>query len=200
MTEVTRGAQQVRAQQVRPDGAVWQSFAISLVFGVLLTLGITAVWVMTLPEAQRTGMLAYWSSVQVPALSFNAAPLLKAPLSVQLHVAAAVVALFVGAVIFLLPKGTGFHRLLGWTWVSSMIIVAATSIAMIVDLRTGINALHVFTAITVISLWGGLTAIRRGDVKRHASSMIGLYVGGLIIAGAFAFIPGRVMWATFFGG
>jgi len=195
MTEVTR-----TAQQPRPEGVVWWSFAISLVFGVLLTLGIMAVWMMTLPEAQRTGMLAYWSSVQVPALSFNAAPLLKAPFSVQLHVAAAVLALFVGAVIFLLPKGTGFHRLLGWTWVSSMIIVAATSVAMIVDLKTGINALHVFTAVTVISLWSALTAIRRGDVKQHAGSMIGLYVGGLIIAGAFAFIPGRVMWATFFGG
>ena len=80
-----------------------------------------------------------------------------------------------------------------------MIIVAATSVAMIVDLRSGINALHVFTAITVISLWAGLTAIRRGDVKRHAGSMIGLYIGGLIIAGAFAFIPGRTMWAVFFG-
>jgi uncharacterized membrane protein len=195
MTEVTRSVQQARAGGV----GLW-SFGISLILGVLLTLGVMAVWMMTLPEAQRTGMLTYWSSVQVPALSFNPTRLMKAPVSVQLHVAAAVVALFVGAVIFLLPKGTGFHKLLGWTWVSSMIIVAATSIAMIVDLRTGINALHVFTAITVISLWGGLTAIRRGDVKRHAGSMIGLYVGGLIIAGAFAFIPGRVMWATFFGG
>ncbi len=144
MTEVTRGVQQVRAQQARPDGAVWQSFGISLIFGVLLTLVIMAAWIFTLPEAQRTGMLAYWSSVQAPALSFNPGPLLKAPLSVQLHVAAAVVALFVGAVIFLLPKGTGFHKLLGWTWVSSMIIVAATSIAMIVDLRTGINAACVY--------------------------------------------------------
>jgi len=195
MTEVTR-----TAQQSRPEGVVWWSLGVSLVFGVLLTLGIMALWLMTLPEAQRAGMLAYWSSVQIPAPSFNAAPLLKAPVSVQLHVAAAVLALFVGAVIFLLPKGTGYHKLLGWTWVSSMIIVAATSIAMIADLRTGINALHVFTAITVISLWSALTGIRRGDVKRHAGSMIGLYVGGLIIAGAFAFIPGRVMWATFFGG
>jgi len=75
-----------------------------------------------------------------------------------------------------------------------------TSIVMIVDVGTGINALHVFTAITAISLWAALTGIRRGDVKRHAGSMIGLYVGGLIIAGLFAFIPGRMMWQAVFGG
>ena len=194
MTEVTRGA-----QQAGPDREFWKSFWISTFFGLLLTLVIFAGWLFSLPEAQRSGMLTYWSSVQIATPGFNPAPLLKAPLSVQLHVLAAVVALFVGAVIFLLPKGTGFHKALGWTWVSSMIIVAATSVAMIVDLRSGINALHVFTAITVISLWAGLTAIRRGDVKRHAGSMIGLYIGGLIIAGAFAFIPGRTMWAVFFG-
>lgn len=194
MTEVTRNA-----QQAGPDHAFWRQFWISTFFGLLLTLLIFAAWVYSLPEAQRTGMLTYWSSVQIAAPGFNPAPLLKAPFSVQLHVLAAVVAMLVGAVIFLLPKGTGFHKALGWTWVSSMIIVAATSVAMIVDLRSGINALHVFTAITVISLWAGLTAIRRGDVKAHAGSMIGLYIGGLIIAGAFAFIPGRTMWAVFFG-
>ena len=132
--------------------------------------------------------------------AFNAAPLLAAPPSVQLHVAAALLALVVGVIIFLLPKGTGFHRALGWTWVSSMIVVAATSVVMIFDLKTGINALHVFTAVTVVSLWAGLTGIRRGDVRQHAGSMIGLYVGGLIIAGAFAFIPGRTMWNVVFGG
>ena len=90
--------------------------------------------------------------------------------------------------------------MLGWSWVASMIVVAATSLAMIADFNTGINVLHVFTALTVVALWGGLTGIRRGDVRQHAGSMVGLYIGGLIIAGAFAFIPGRLMWQVVFGG
>jgi len=45
-----------------------------------------------------------------------------------------------------------------------------------------------------------LTGIRRGDVRQHAGSMTGLYVGGLLIAVWFAFIPGRTMWHVFFGG
>lgn len=183
-----------------PDRAFWRGFAWRLLIGLFVTLAIFAAWLATMPEAQRDAILGYWASVRVPAPSFRMGPLLSAPLSVQIHVAAATLALFVGAIILLLPKGTGFHRFLGWSWVSAMIVVAATSIAMIADFRNGINALHVFTAITVLSLWGGLGGIRRGNVRRHAGSMVGLYVGGLIIAGVFAFIPGRTMWQVFFGG
>lgn len=182
-----------------PDRAFWRGFAWRLVLGFVLVLVVFAAWLATMPETQRAAILGYWASVKVPAPSFQLGPLLATPLSVQIHVAAAVAGLVVGAAIFLLPKGTGFHRLLGWTWVSAMIVVAATSIAMIADFRTGINALHAFTAVTVISLWGGLSGIRRGNVRRHAASMVGLYVGGLIIAGVFAFIPGRTMWQVFFG-
>jgi uncharacterized membrane protein len=190
-----------RAAEVEVMGRTfWRGFWWRLALGFGATLAVLAAWLYTMPEAQRDAILGYWSRVQVPAPSFNMAPLLAAPPSVQLHVAAALLAMVVGVVIFVLPKGTGFHRALGWTWVSSMIIVAATSIAMIFDLKTGINALHVFTAVTVVSLWAGLTGIRRGDVRQHAGSMIGLYLGGLIIAGAFAFIPGRTMWQVVFGG
>lgn len=178
----------------------WRGFWWRTALGVVATFGILALWLATMPEQQRGALLGYWSRVEVPALALNLDVLFARPLSVQLHVYAAVLALVAGVVIFLLPKGTGFHRLLGWTWVSSMIVVAATSVAMIIDLNSGVNALHIFTAVTVVSLWAGLTGIRRGDVRAHAASMIGLYVGGLIIAGAFAFIPGRTMWQVLFGG
>jgi uncharacterized membrane protein len=29
--------------------------------------------------------------------------------------------------------------------------------------------------------------------------MIGVYVGGLLVAGGLTFIPGRLMWRVFFG-
>jgi uncharacterized membrane protein len=183
-----------------PDKAFWRAFRWSILFGLFMTFAILGTWIATMPDVPRTRMLNYWLNVRVPAPSLNLVPLQGAPVSVQVHVVAAVLALIVGAIIFLLPKGTGFHRFLGWSWVLSMIVVAATSIAMVADFGNGFNALHVFTAVTVISLWGGLTGIRRGDVRQHAGSMVGLYIGGLLIAGLFAFIPGRTMWATVFGG
>lgn len=183
-----------------PTAAFWAGFIGRMFLGVLLVFAIFGAWLASLPAEQREGMFGYWLSVKVPAPSFNLAPLLATPLSVQIHVAAAVAAMVIGAVIILLPKGTGFHRTLGWSWVGSMVVVAATSIMMIADFGTGVNPLHAFTAVTVISLWAGLAGIRRGDVQQHAGSMIGLYIGGLFIAGAFAFIPGRTMWKVFFGG
>ena len=183
-----------------PDRQFWRGFLLRFWIGLVLTFGVLGAWFAMLPAASRERLLSYFGRLEVPAPGLDLGPLLAAPLSVQVHVAAAMLALVVGAVIFLLPKGTGFHRLLGWTWVSSMIVVAATSVAMIADMRSGINALHIFTVVTVVSLWSGLTGIRRGDVKRHAGSMVGLYIGGLIIAGITAFIPGRTMWNVVFGG
>jgi len=183
-----------------PDRAFWRGGRLRLWIGLIATFAILGLWLATMPAGQRDAILSFWARVRVPAPSFHPDVLFATPMAVQIHVAAAVLALVIGAAIFLLPKGTGFHRLLGWSWVSSMIVVAATSIAMIADLRNGINALHIFTAVTVVSLWAGLAGIRRGDVRQHASAMAGLYIGGLIIAGVFAFIPGRTMWTTVFGG
>ena len=183
-----------------PNGAYWRGFIWRMGLGLIATFAVIGAWLATMPAANRDAIFGYWAHLRVPAPSIHLQPLLTAPISVQVHVAAAVAALALGAFIFLLPKGTGFHRFLGWGWVSSMIVVAATSIAMIADFRNGINALHVFTAVTVVSLWLALTGIRRGDVRQHAGSMTGLYVGGLIIAGVFAFIPGRTMWQVVFGG
>lgn len=183
-----------------PGRHFWAAFWWRLAIGLVLTFAVLGAWLAMMPAARRDAILSYWANVRVPAPSFDITPLLGVPLSVQLHVAAAVTALVVGAVIILLPKGTGFHRFLGWSWVGSMIIVAATSVAMIFDMKTGVNALHIFTAVTVVSLWLALTGIRRGNVRQHAASMLGLYIGGLLIAGAFAFIPGRLMWQVVFGG
>jgi len=33
----------------------------------------------------------------------------------------------------------------------------------------------------------------------HRNSMVGLFVGALVIAGAFTFLPGRIMHAVVFG-
>lgn len=55
------------------------------------------------------------------------APLLNAPLVIQLHAFAAVGALALGLVQFSLPKGTLPHRTMGWIWVGLMATVAVSS-------------------------------------------------------------------------
>jgi len=36
-------------------------------------------------------------------------------------------------------------------------------------------------------------------VKQHRNAMISVFVGALLIAGAFTFLPGRIMHAVAFG-
>ncbi len=54
-------------------------------------------------------------------------------------------------------------------------------------------AAHVFTLVTAIALPLALWRVRHGDVAGHAGTMKGLYAGGLVIAGAFTFMPGRLL-------
>ena len=41
--------------------------------------------------------------------------------------------------------------------------------------------------------------VRRKQVRRHARMMTSVFVGGLLIAGLLAFLPGRLMFTLFFG-
>jgi uncharacterized membrane protein len=40
---------------------------------------------------------------------------------------------------------------------------------------------------------------RRHAVERHRRTMIGIFTGGLVIAGLFTFLPGRIMHSVMFG-
>jgi uncharacterized membrane protein len=53
--------------------------------------------------------------------------------------------------------------------------------------------IRLFTLLTVVSLPLAIYKIRRGDVKGHAGSMKGLFIGGLVIAGIFTLVPGRIL-------
>ncbi|MDO8798909.1 DUF2306 domain-containing protein [Phenylobacterium sp.] len=120
------------------------------------------------------------------------------PRVIQLHLGAAVVALVIGAMLMLMRKGVTFHRTAGWLWVGAMSIVAGSSIFI-----TGVNGdrwsfIHLITGWTLIALPLAVIAARRHDVQRHRRAMMGMFYGGLIIAGALTFIPGRTLWNVFF--
>ena len=121
------------------------------------------------------------------------------PLVIKLHIAGAVIALLLGAVLMTLRKGMTFHRAMGWFWVGAMALVAGSSLFIV-----GINGdrwsfIHLFSGWTLIALPIAVLAARRHIVKTHRSFMMGLFYGGLVINGAIAFIPGRTMWNLFFG-
>ena len=127
------------------------------------------------------------------------------PAVILVHLVTAVAAFVLGGVQLLAPKGTVPHKLLGWIWFSLMTIVAVSAIFIrnfegsFMPTLFGFSPIHLFVVLTLWSVPSAIIAIKKGDVKAHASAVRGLYLGGMVIAGAFAFMPGRTMHTIVFG-
>ncbi len=122
------------------------------------------------------------------------------PPIIAFHTVAAVTALVLGIAILLRPKGTATHKLTGRIWVAAMAITAITSF-WIQELRhgDGFSPIHILSIITLATLARAIYAIRRGNVKSHQRAMIGAFAG-VLIAGAFTLLPGRIIGGWLFGG
>lgn len=127
-------------------------------------------------------------------------PLIHAAGAVPLHAFAAMAAFLLGIIQFAAPKGTVPHRTLGWVWAALMAGVALSSfwIHTICQLH-GFSVIHLLSVLVLILLPLGLMRARRHQVKAHARSMKGLFLGALLIAGVFTLMPGRIMHSVVFG-
>jgi len=125
------------------------------------------------------------------------------PPHILIHALAAAAALLVGIVQFAGAKGTHAHRLLGWTWIALMGVVAATSV-LIRDRGmpnlAGFTPIHLFTVLTLATLPLIALRARRHNVRGHRRAAIFLFVGALVIAGLFTLMPGRrighMLWSA----
>jgi len=128
------------------------------------------------------------------------APLLNASPAIQLHAFAAMTAFGLGIVQLAAPKGTLPHRTIGWIWVALMLTVSASAF-FIHEIRTWgeWSPIHLLAILTLITLPLAVWQAHRHQVPQHRNAMISLFVGALVIAGLFAFWPGRVMHAVVFG-
>lgn len=122
-----------------------------------------------------------------------------APTIVQVHLTAALTALAIGGALMARNKGTGLHKALGWIWVIAMGITAVSSLFIKVINPGHFSFIHLLSGWTIVGLPGAVYAIKRGKVSAHRRAMTGMFVGGLLIAGLFAFLPGRLLWTVFLG-
>ena len=126
-------------------------------------------------------------------LLFSQSPVILA------HIAGALGALLIGALLLAGVKGSRRHRTLGWIWVAAMGTAVVSSI-FIRQINPGhFSFIHLFTGWTLVALPAAVFAARRHRIAIHARAMTGIFVGGLVIAGAFTFLPGRLMWRIFLG-
>ena len=127
-------------------------------------------------------------------------PLLDASLVIQVHAFAAMSAFSLGIVQFAAPKGTLPHRTIGWIWVALMAIIAVSSFwIQNIRLVGPFSPIHLTSIYILVILPFAVLAARGHKVSRHRKLMTGLFVVGLVIAGAITFWPGRIMHAVAFG-
>lgn len=128
------------------------------------------------------------------------APLLDAAPAIPVHAFAAMAALALGIVQFAAPKGTLPHRTIGWIWVVLMAAVAASSFGIHqIRLVGPWSPIHLLSIMVLVLLPIAVVRAHRHQVKRHSRMMIGIFSGGLVIAGLFTLLPGRIMHAVVFG-
>ncbi len=128
------------------------------------------------------------------------APLFAAPLAIQIHAFSAIAAFVLGLVQLLAPKGSTRHRVFGWVWVGLMAVIASSSF-FIHEIRMWgpWSVIHLLSIQVLAFLPIGVLQARRGRIDSHRYIFTRMFIGALLVAGAFTLLPGRIMHNVVFG-
>ena len=120
-----------------------------------------------------------------------------------LHLATIVPAFIIGTFQLVRRKGTPLHRSLGRIYLVLMIVTGVTTLCMPAQVGPRVlghfGFIHLFSVLALYAAPAAYFAARRGNLKAHRRAMIALYVGGILIAGAFTLSPGRMIHKWLFG-
>jgi uncharacterized membrane protein len=127
-------------------------------------------------------------------------PLLAAPFYIQVHAFGAMKAFVLGLAQFTLRKGTQIHRVMGYVWVTTMLVISVTSF-FIHNIRSigPFSLIHLLSILTIYSSVAAVMHARAGRIRAHRLNVIVLFCAALIGAGVFAFVPPRIMGQVVFG-
>lgn len=153
--------------------------------------------VLTPPAIAAMALGTVVTTFALMALSYGGGqPASDNSLSVPLviHLATVVPAIPLGAVVLWRRKGDASHRLLGRIWAMLMLTTAISAFWI----GERINFLHLFSLVILVTIPVSLWRLKVGDIGGHRRAMEGAYIG-LVIAGAFAFLPGRFLPALLYG-
>jgi uncharacterized membrane protein len=130
----------------------------------------------------------------------NLALLAAAPLAIKIHLATVLPAFVIGSwQIFLSRKGSRHHRAWGGLYLVLMTVTAVSTFFIRSIVPGHLSPIHLFIPLTLLGVVGALWYARRGNIRGHRNAMLGLYFGGLLIAGSLTLLPGRLLHRVFFG-
>jgi uncharacterized membrane protein len=130
----------------------------------------------------------------------NLSPLIEAPIAIQIHVASVVPAALIGPYMFWARKGTPRHRLLGRVWLGLMVVAALSSFFIHeIDVFHGFSPIHLISLYVLFGAWFAYRSARQRRIRDHRRQVLALYFGGIVGAGIFTLLPGRIMNKLVFG-
>lgn len=113
------------------------------------------------------------------------------------HLATVLPAFFLGTYLMLRRKGTRQHKQLGVWFMLLMMVTSLVTLFMPAQVGPRFlghfGFIHLLSLNVLICVPVAYVAAREGNIKRHQANMMGMYFFGLIVAGAFAFMPGRLL-------
>jgi len=119
------------------------------------------------------------------------------------HLATITPAFLVGSYLLINRKGTPRHKLLGRIYMLLMLVTALITLLMPAEVGPQFfghfGFIHLLSLLVLYLVPSVFLAARRGRLRTHRANMIGLYVGGMLIAGAFTLLPGRMIHHWLFG-
>ena len=131
---------------------------------------------------------------------------------IYVHAFFALAAIPVGLYIFFKKKGTRQHRFIGRVWVSFLFIVSFTALFITSPMTDSVfnprfySWIHLLIPFTAGNLIYSVLSIRKFKKTKlekhknaHIRSMVGVYFGALLVAGAFTLTPGRMFHEIIFG-
>ena len=120
-----------------------------------------------------------------------------------MHLGTIAPAFLMATFMMVTKKGTEVHRLIGRIYMVLMLFTAMVTLLMSAQvgprLFNHFGFIHLLSVLVLYCVPSAYWAIKNGNVKRHRLSMIGLYIGGLIVAGGFTLMPGRMLGNVLFG-
>ena len=130
----------------------------------------------------------------------NLAPVADAPIAVKVHLATVIPAFVIGTwLIFFSVQGERWHRARGSAYLALMVVTAVAAF-FIRSIDPGrLSFIHLFIPLTIFGVVSALWNVRRGNINGHRNAMLGLYIGGLLIAGGLTLLPGRLLHRVIFG-
>lgn len=120
-----------------------------------------------------------------------------------IHLGTVFPAFLIATYLLISRKGTAWHKRLGRIYMLLMLVTAVVTLFMPAAVGSRIfghfGFIHLFSLTVFYTVPAAFIAIRNNNIKAHRANMIGLYIGGLLIAGSFALMPGRLLHGWLFG-